>query len=103
MTELVLRDDAGGICTLTLNRPEKRNAIDRELFKALRSHIRDLEGDETVGVVVLRGAGGHFCAGHDLSQPAHADALGWHSNRAAATLCTRPRSASSRRICGWQQ
>jgi len=77
MTELVLRHDDGGTCTLTLNRPEKRNAVNRELFRALRSHITAIEQDAEVGVVVLRGAGGHFCAGHDLSEPGHADAFGW--------------------------
>ncbi len=75
---LVLREDAGGVCTLTLNRPEKRNAVIRELFRAFRAHVRDLETNGTeVGVVVLKGAGEHFCAGHDLTSPPHADALGW--------------------------
>ena len=40
---LVLRDDAGGVCTLTLNRPAKRNAINRELFREFRAYIRDIE------------------------------------------------------------
>jgi len=74
---LVVRDDAGGICTLTLNRPDKRNAINRDLFRAFRAHIRDLESDHDTGLVVITGAGGHFCAGHDLKQAPHADALGW--------------------------
>ena len=75
---LVLRHDAGGICTLTLNRPNQRNAINRELFRTFRDHLQDLQtngGD--VGMVLLRGAGGHFCAGHDLKQAPHADRLGW--------------------------
>lgn len=74
---LVVRDDAGGICTLTLNRPDKRNAINRDLFRAFRAHVRDLESDHDTGLVVITGAGGHFCAGHDLKQAPHADALGW--------------------------
>lgn len=74
---LVVRDNAGGICTLTLNRPDKRNAINRDLFRAFRAHIRDLESDHDTGLVVITGAGGHFCAGHDLKQAPHADALGW--------------------------
>lgn len=74
---LVVRDDAGGICTLTLNRPDKRNAINRDLFRAFRAHIRDLESDHDTGLVVITGAGGHFCAGHDLKQAPHPDALGW--------------------------
>lgn len=75
---LVLRDDADCVCTLTLNRPEKRNAVNRALFREFRAHIRDIEAnDSAVGVIVVTGAGGHFCAGHDLKQPPHADALGW--------------------------
>lgn len=75
---LVLREDADAIATLTLNRPDKRNAIDRALFRELRSHIRDIEsGGDAIGLVIVTGAGGHFCAGHDLKQPPHADALGW--------------------------
>lgn len=75
---LVLRDDAGGIATLTLNRPDKRNAINRDLFRQFRGHIRDIESaGDAIGLVVITGAGGHFCAGHDLKSPPHADALGW--------------------------
>ena len=74
---LVLRADSGEVATLTLNRPSQRNAINRALFRELRSHVRDLEQDRDIGVVVLRGAGGHFCAGHDLKEPPHPDALGW--------------------------
>ena len=77
MSELVLRRDDGAIATLTLNRPDKRNAIDRALFRAFRDHVAALENDSAIGVVVLRGAGGHFCAGHDLKAAPHADALGW--------------------------
>jgi enoyl-CoA hydratase/carnithine racemase len=63
----VLRQDAAGLCTLTLNRPEKRNALDTESFEALDAHIHDLEHDEHIGCVVLRGAGTCFCAGADLN------------------------------------
>lgn len=75
---LVLRDDADGVCTLTLNRPAKRNAINRALFREFRAYISDIEANgSALGVIVVTGAGGHFCAGHDLKQPPHADALGW--------------------------
>lgn len=77
MTELVLRHDADGVCTLTLNRPDQLNAVNRELFRALRAHVRAIEGDDSVGVVVLKGAGGNFCAGHDLKEKPHSDAFGW--------------------------
>jgi enoyl-CoA hydratase len=75
--QLVLRSDEDGIATLTLNRPEKRNAIDRALFRAFRAHIRAIASDNSVGLVIITGAGDHFCAGHDLSSAPHADALGW--------------------------
>jgi enoyl-CoA hydratase len=75
--DLVLRTDNAGVATLMLNRPDKRNAIDRELFRQLRKQIKAIEIDPAIGLVVLRGAGGNFSAGHDLKQAPHADALGW--------------------------
>ncbi len=67
MSKKVLRSDSRGLCTLTLNRPEKLNALDTELFRELDAHLDDLEGQtDTVGCVVLRGAGRAFCAGADL-------------------------------------
>lgn len=77
-TPLVLREDADGVCTLTLNRPDKRNAVNRDLFREFRAHFRDIEENGTeIAVLVITGAGEHFCAGHDLKQAPHADALGW--------------------------
>lgn len=67
MTDRVLRHDADGLCTLTLNRPEKLNALDVQTFLALDEHVRNLEVQgEQVGCVVLRGKGRAFCAGMDL-------------------------------------
>jgi enoyl-CoA hydratase/carnithine racemase len=67
MSQRVIRDDANGICTLTLNRPDKLNALDTLAFEELDAHLHDLEKDEgTVGCVVLRGAGKGFSAGADL-------------------------------------
>ena len=67
MTEpLVLRSDADGVATLTLNRPDKLNALTPGSFVALREHLDALAGDESVRCVVLAGAGRSFCAGHDL-------------------------------------
>lgn len=77
LADLVTRNDKDGIATITLNRPEKRNAINRELFRQFRRFIRDLESDSSIGIVIISGAGDHFCAGHDLTAPPHADALGW--------------------------
>lgn len=74
---LVVRRDEGGRATLVLNRPDKRNAINRALFRELRAQLKQIAEDDAIGLVVLRGAGGNFSAGHDLKEPPHADALGW--------------------------
>lgn len=67
MSDRILRTDAGGLCTLTLNRPDKLNALDTETFQALDAHLAALEQQtEAIGCVVLRGAGRGFCAGADL-------------------------------------
>lgn len=64
---LVLREDRGGIATLTLNRPDKRNALNVELFMALDAHLAALERDEAgLAAVVLRAAGPVFSAGADV-------------------------------------
>ncbi len=65
-TDLVLRDDADGVTTLTLNRPDKLNALTPGVFVALRAHLDAIADDEAVRCVILRGAGRSFCAGHDL-------------------------------------
>ena len=67
MTDKVLRSDAGGLCTLTLNRPDKLNALDTELFEQLDMHLAAIAVQtDTIGCVVLRGAGRGFCAGANL-------------------------------------
>lgn len=62
----VERTDGAGVTTLTLNRPEKLNALTPALFVELRAHLDALAIDAAVACVVLRGAGRSFCAGHDL-------------------------------------
>ena len=67
MSDLVTRTDKDGLCTLTLNRPDKVNALNVPLFVELRAHVDEIAGlTETIGCVVLRGAGRAFSAGHDL-------------------------------------
>ena len=66
MSQRITRDDAQGLCTLTLNRPEKLNALDTVAFEELDAHLNALEKDDRIGCVVLRGAGRGFCAGADL-------------------------------------
>lgn len=59
---------AGGILTLTLNRPDKRNALDAATIDALRRELERAELDTEVRVVAVRGAGKDFCAGADLAE-----------------------------------
>ncbi len=66
MTERIRRHDAEGLCTLTLNRPDKLNALDTAAFEELDAHLTALETQTHIGCVVLRGAGRGFCAGADL-------------------------------------
>jgi len=63
---LVRRSDADGVARLTLNRPDKLNALNPALFIELRTHLDDLANDANVRCVVLSGAGRSFCAGNDL-------------------------------------
>jgi isohexenylglutaconyl-CoA hydratase len=60
----------GGVLHLTLNRPEVRNAMSLAMVQELRAALAAAEADRTTRVMVLRGAGGHFCAGADLKDMA---------------------------------
>lgn len=64
----VLRVDAGGVSTLTLNRPESRNALSLGMLLALSAELQRAALDPSVRVVVMAGAGLAFCAGHDLKE-----------------------------------
>lgn len=66
MSELLV-ENVGGVRFLTLNRPEKRNALNDALIEALKSALRDADDDGSVRVIVIRGAGKDFCSGADLS------------------------------------
>src|SRR5215207_8015753 len=57
----------GAVALLTLNRPEKRNALNDALVSALKDALREADADEAVRVVLLTGAGADFCSGADLS------------------------------------
>ncbi|GAA2213444.1 enoyl-CoA hydratase-related protein [Nonomuraea monospora] len=63
----------GGVAVVTLNRPERRNALDAKTKVALRGALEDVAADSAVRAVLLTGAGGAFCAGQDLAE--HAAAL----------------------------
>ncbi len=64
----VRRTDADGIATLVLDRPQRLNALSSAMLGALEAEIARLRDDPSVRVVVLSGAGKHFCAGHDLAE-----------------------------------
>jgi len=57
-----------GVATVTLNRPERKNALTFESYDELRDTFRALKGTRQVKVVVLRGAGGNFCSGGDVHE-----------------------------------
>ena len=63
----VLIEDRGAIRFLTLNRPEKRNALNDALVDALKDALREADENEDLRAVVIRGAGKDFCSGADLS------------------------------------
>jgi enoyl-CoA hydratase len=68
MNNLVRRENSGGVATLWLNRPEKLNALTKEVFEALNVHVDALAREtKTIGLVILRGAGSNFSAGYDMS------------------------------------
>lgn len=78
--QLVLIEDHDAVRTLTLNRPDKRNALNTPLTQAILDALRAADEDDSVRAVVLMGAGRGFCAGADLSEfgdltPTNADAV----------------------------
>jgi enoyl-CoA hydratase/carnithine racemase len=64
----VLRADDDGVVTLTLNRPQQRNALSLGMLGALREALGAIAADESARVVIIAGAGPAFCAGHDLKE-----------------------------------
>lgn len=64
--ESVRVESCGAVRVVTVARPERRNAVDRETAEALADAFRAFEADASAAVAVLTGAGGHFCAGADL-------------------------------------
>src|SRR5712691_964195 len=68
MSDEILTTVADGIATVTLNRPDKRNAMNAAMLTGLAAAIDELDGRRDVRVVVIRGAGPAFCAGMDLRE-----------------------------------
>jgi enoyl-CoA hydratase/carnithine racemase len=67
-SDILLRDDVDGIATLTLNRPDQRNALSLGLMTALEGQLDGIAQDPSIRVVIIAGAGPAFCAGHDLRE-----------------------------------
>ena len=69
MTALVLRHNERGVATLRLNIPERLNALSKEVFEELDEHIQGIAREtRTIGLVVVRGAGGNFSSGYDMQE-----------------------------------
>ena len=83
MSALVVARD-GAVATVTLDRAERRNALDPSMLEELTEAFRLLSADDDVRVVVLRGTGPAFCAGADLDWMAASRDLSWDENVADA-------------------
>jgi len=91
-TDLILRSCSDAVCTLTLNRPEKLNALRTEHFDRLNEHLGWLESQAgTVQCVIIQGAGRSFCAGADLeSARSPAPGIPVYKSRTLQRLATLP-------------
>ncbi len=109
MTDTILVDRDGVIATVVLNRPEKLNALTRDMWLRLGEAMAGLSADDEIRCVVLRGAGGKaFAPGNDISEfetdrfdPASAKAYGavMHRTLAAIRDCRHPSVALIEGIC----
>lgn len=92
----VLIEDRGAVRYITLDRPEKRNALNDELVAALKNALRDADGEADLRAVVIRGAGKDFCSGADLSALQKIASASYEENledaRSLAELFALPRS-----------
>src|SRR6185436_7308558 len=66
-TQTVLYAAEGSIATFTLNRPEKRNALNDAMIEQLKLSLRSANGDPSIKAIAITGAGKDFCSGADLS------------------------------------
>ena len=85
---VLLIDDVGPVRRLTMNRPGALNALNGELLDAMSEAVQDAGRDDSVSVVIVRGAGRAFCAGYDLNEDAEGgehDARYWHEELALST------------------
>ena len=95
MADSVLRRDDGAVATITINRPEARNALTAETKVALLRALRGCSADESIRAVVLTGAGQAFCSGQDLREHAAGllaagDTAHWTRSVSTTTPRSRP-------------
>ena len=76
MAETILYEKTGNIVTITLNRPDSLNAINRLLRQELADAILEFDGDPEAFVAVITGSGRAFCSGRDLKERAEDNAQG---------------------------
>jgi enoyl-CoA hydratase/carnithine racemase len=86
MADEVLVSMNDGVATVTLNRPEKRNALNTAMLDALTARFTGLETDRSVRVVVVRGAGRAFCSGRDLDELEERQTAGSDSDSPVAAV-----------------
>ncbi|MFV9681121.1 isohexenylglutaconyl-CoA hydratase [Pseudomonas sp. NY15367] len=95
--ETLLLNSVGGVLHVTLNRPDSRNAMSLAMVGELRATLEAVRHDPNVRALVLRGAGGHFCAGGDIKDMAGARAKGGDAyrelNRAFGALLEEAQAA----------
>lgn len=84
MSDVVLGSIDDGVCTVTLNRPERRNAMNAELLARLNEVVAAAAHDPEVAVLVLRGAGDTFCVGGDVKAMASTEQRETHEQRVAS-------------------
>ncbi len=100
-TQDLLADVDDGVAVLTMNRPDRRNAMSEAMMAAMERVLREVETDDAVGCVMLTGAGGAFCAGGDVKAMAERSAAGRAQGLDAAVHRQRLRQrATSGRL--WQ-
>ena len=85
MAETILYDKQDNIVTITLNRPDSLNSINRQLRRELGEAIEEFDGDSDAYVAIITGAGRAFCAGRDLKERATDNAEGIQA-RASASM-----------------
>ncbi len=75
---ILLREEAEGICTLTLNRPLQYNALSKDLLSELQVALDDIAADESIRVVIIAANGKAFCPGHDLKEMRSSEEQSFH-------------------------